>query len=278
MEHHQRCAGGNAKIFAHLLSWFRAPADFDSFVYLSQVLQGIGMQTAVEAWRRLTPWCMGTIYWQLNDCWPVASWSSIDYRFHWKALHYFARRFYAPLLVSVADDGGSLSLWLTNDGAQARRARWDWSFHRLDGRRLAGARGEAELGPCTSRAVATVSADRATGGADPNAVYLRYRARAGAERSGGIHFLVPYKRLDLPRSRISVKAARRTTNPSFTVRSSRLAPFVALDAAGVPGFFSDNYFHLEPGEEREVVFYPERTIAPAELRSRVHVRSLRDSY
>ena len=77
------------------------PKDFESYVYVSQVLQAEGVKVAMEAHRRAMPYCMGSLYWQIDDCWPVASWSSIDYYGRWKALHYTAKNSYAPILISA---------------------------------------------------------------------------------------------------------------------------------------------------------------------------------
>src|SRR5690606_22223379 len=94
---------------------FKYPKDFDSLLYTSQVLQGIAIKYGVEHWRRHRGRCMGAIYWQLNDCWPVASWSSIDYFGRWKALHYFAKRFFAPVLLSAKEEGTEVELHLSNE-------------------------------------------------------------------------------------------------------------------------------------------------------------------
>jgi beta-mannosidase len=117
MEHHQRHPSGNSIIMHYLLDWFRLPTAFDMTLWLSQILQGMAVKHAVEHWRRTMPRGMGTLYWQLNDCWPVASWSSLDYSGRWKALHYMARHFYAPLLVSAVPnlDDGSVSVHVTSD-------------------------------------------------------------------------------------------------------------------------------------------------------------------
>lgn len=93
MEHHQRSGIGNTTIIRYMLEWFRFPKDFDMTLWLSQILQGMAIKYAVEHWRRSMPRGMGTLYWQLNDCWPVASWSSLDCHGRWKALHYMARHF-----------------------------------------------------------------------------------------------------------------------------------------------------------------------------------------
>jgi len=99
MESHQKNAGGNARIAETMFRYFRFPTGFEDFVYLSQIQQGLAIRTAVEYWRSIKPHCMGTLYWQLNDTWPVASWSSLNHGGSWKAMHYMAKRFYQPVYV-----------------------------------------------------------------------------------------------------------------------------------------------------------------------------------
>ncbi len=105
MEKHQRNASANGKIAEYLSQTYLYPSSFDTFVYASQLLQAQAMQYGVEHWRRHRGRCMGTLVWQLNDCWPVTSWASIDYYGRWKALHYYEKRFFAPVLVSCAEEG-----------------------------------------------------------------------------------------------------------------------------------------------------------------------------
>jgi beta-mannosidase len=108
MQSHQRCMAddrndksyGNNLIQHYMQQYYRQPANFEHYLYISQLLQAKGMQTAIEAHRRNMPFCMGTLYWQMNDCWPVASWSSIDYEGRWKAAHYRVRELYEPLLIA----------------------------------------------------------------------------------------------------------------------------------------------------------------------------------
>jgi len=105
MEKHQRNASANGKIAEYLSQTYLYPTSFDAFVYASQLLQAQAMQYGVEHWRRHRGQCMGTLIWQLNDCWPVTSWASIDYFGRWKALHYYEKRFFAPVLVSCEEEG-----------------------------------------------------------------------------------------------------------------------------------------------------------------------------
>lgn len=105
MEKHQRNASANGKLMNYMQQMYLYPTDFDTFIYASQLLQAEAIRYGVEHFRRHRGRCMGTVYWQLNDCWPVASWSSIDYYGRWKALHYFAKRFFAPLMISCEEEG-----------------------------------------------------------------------------------------------------------------------------------------------------------------------------
>lgn len=105
MERHQRSGSANGKILLYLSQTFRYPYTFDDLLYASQLLQAEAIRYGVEHWRRNRGRCMGAIYWQLNDCWPVASWASIDYFGRWKALHYAAKRFFAPVMISAEEEG-----------------------------------------------------------------------------------------------------------------------------------------------------------------------------
>lgn len=125
MEKHQRSENGYAKMMVYMSQYFKYPKDFSLLVYASQLMQGQAMRYAVEHWRRHRGQCMGAIVWQLNDCWPVASWSSIDYFGRWKALHYFEKRFFAPVLVSCCEEG----LLTQNPNPNARPYEVEKSIH-----------------------------------------------------------------------------------------------------------------------------------------------------
>ena len=105
MEKHQRNYGANGKIMNYLQQTYLYPTDFDTLIYASQLLQADAIRYGVEHFRRNRGRCMGAIVWQLNDCWPVISWSSVDYCGRWKALHYAEKRFFAPLMISCQEEG-----------------------------------------------------------------------------------------------------------------------------------------------------------------------------
>lgn len=149
MEKHQRNAGANGKIMNYLQQTYRYPSAFPVVLYASQMLQAEAIKYGVEHFRRNRGRCMGAVYWQLNDCWPVASWSSIDYWGRWKALHYYAKRFFAPVLVSCEEQSWmtagadmnrehfafetSIRLNVTNETLTDRTIAVKWALRNEDG-------------------------------------------------------------------------------------------------------------------------------------------------
>lgn len=119
MQNHQKHPRGNALITEYMVREYNVPQDFKQFIYASQILQANGMRIGLEAHRRNQPYCMGTLYWQLNDCWPVASWSSRDYFGNWKALHYTAQKVFAPISLSQKlDENDIITVWMMTDVAE----------------------------------------------------------------------------------------------------------------------------------------------------------------
>ena len=145
MEQHQKNASGNSMMVGQMLDTFRLPKDFDSLVYLSMALQAEGIRYGVEHWRRHPDRVAGILYWQLNDCWPVASWSSLDYFGRWKALHYAARRFYAPLMLSIEDKPPEQGVYVTNDLLEPWEGTVNWSLETLDGEVLTSGQAPSKL-------------------------------------------------------------------------------------------------------------------------------------
>lgn len=128
METHQCHPEANGKIMNYLAQMLPYPKDLDALVYASQIVQAEAIRYGVEFWRQNRGVCMGSIYWQLNDCWPVVSWSSIDYCGRWKALHYFAKRFYSPVLLSAREEDAQVSLYVTNDSPQTVAGELVWKL------------------------------------------------------------------------------------------------------------------------------------------------------
>ncbi|MCG3178874.1 MAG: Beta-galactosidase [Phycisphaerae bacterium] len=280
MEHHQRSGVGNSVICETLTRHFRLPERLDDFFHVSQLLQASAIQMGIEHWRRIKPVCWGTIYWQINDCWPVASWSSIDSAGRLKALHYFARRFYAPLLISGIETDGRVELWLTSDLAERLAGDWQVEVWSLAGKRRERIAGRFALAPDQSRCIASWPIERFAADLDArDDVMLHLTAKAGGRSAENSLFLAPYKRMALPRARVEAKVAPAGRGAmSVTLRSDATALFAWCDAGEIAGDWSDNCVHLLPGRPRRLRFVPRKPTTAAALANALTVRTLRDTY
>ena len=257
MESHQKNAGGNARIAETMFRYFRFPVDFANFVYLSQVQQGLAIKTAVTHWRSLKPHCMGTLIWQLNDTWPVCSWSSLDHGGGWKLLHHMARAFYAPVFVSAVPVAGGIELRAVNDGAEPVDLTVSAVAVAMDGttRPLAGA--TVTVGPDRAALALTVP-EGALGAAE----MLAYVWASGDMRLGGDLFAPrPFKAYDLMPAKVQHRVSATAEGYEITLSTERLALFVAVEA-DQPGRFSHNALTLFPGDAATLVFTPQ-TPGPA---------------
>ncbi len=279
MEHHQRSASGNGLMIGQMTDSFRMPKDFGSLVHLSMVLQAEGIRYGVEHWRRNMRRVSGTLYWQLNDCWPVASWSSIDYYGRWKALHYAARRFYAPVLLSVEDEGSWMSVHVTSDLTVPWEGTVHWSLETLDGKVLVGGLEEVMAAPQASTQVCMLDfVNRVT---DDNCreVVLVAELRASDERMAlAVATFVPNKHLRLADPELSVTVFQQDDELAFEVTAHSLARFVELALAGVDVVFSDNYFHVPARRTVYVTCSLPSGWTMEQARAALQVRSLYQSF
>jgi beta-mannosidase len=277
---HQRHPRGNALIKKYMERDFRQPKDFASFLYVGQVLQATVITYAAEAHRRAMGRNWGTLYWQLDDCWPVASWSSIDYYGRWKALQYAARRFFAPVLVSPVDDKGTIEIWGISDRRADAPARLTVRVLDFAGHELARRDQDFTLAANASQLLVSFPRKQLLGATDPRTVVLVAEiSEAGKPLSRSLFWFEKTKDLELPKPQISLDA-KPNADGSFavTVRTSALARAVRLDAGAVDGFFDDNYFDLLPGDAPTVTFRPHAPTTLAALKAALRATSIADSY
>jgi beta-mannosidase len=277
---HQKHPRGNQLIREYMLREYPEPKDFDSFLYVSQVLQAEGIKVGAEHLRRIMPHNMGSLYWQLDDDWPVASWSSIDYYGRWKALQYYARRFYNDLLISPHPEGGNVEFYVVSDRTQPTPAELVVTLFDFDGRALSENRKSVEVAPLASRSYLTLTQDELLRGHDPKTVFLDCELRIGSGKlvSSNRLFFRPFKELQLPTPHVTTDAARARGGFTVTLKSDRFARAVYLSAEGADGAFSDNYFDLIPGREVKVEFRARRTVSPEEFRAKLKARTLADAF
>ncbi|MBC7479442.1 MAG: glycoside hydrolase family 2 protein [Pseudorhodobacter sp.] len=257
MESHQKNAGGNARIAEAMFRYFRFPVDFENFVYLSQVQQGLAIKTAVTHWRSLKPYCMGTLIWQLNDTWPVCSWASLDHGGGWKLLHHMSKAFYAPLFVSAVPVTDGIQLRAVNDADAPVDLTVNAVAVAMDGTTRALDRQTVAVGPDAAVMVLRLAADALREGE-----MLAYTWANGDHPLGGDVFAPkPYKTYDLLPPKLTHDVVRTDTGYEITVTAQALALFVAVEA-DQPGRFSINAVTVFPGYPATFTFTPAGDAAP----------------
>ena len=284
---HQKNNEGNSIIHDYLLKDYSEPKDFASFLYVSQVLQAEGIKIGAEHFRRSRPETMGSIFWQLNDCWPVASWSSIDYYGRWKALQYYARRFYAPILVSPHVEDGSLKVYIVSDKTVVTPATLRVRLMDFDGNVLLEESQPVDVAPLASKdyldwplkkladagAANTsrvfVVADLQTGGATDFAMN-------GKQISRNLAYLAPVKEIHLKPAQLKVETTGAQGSYKIRIGSPVLARSVYLTFGDLDVQVSDNYFDIMPGETVEITATSSATLDA--IKAQLKVISLTDAF
>src|ERR1700723_795810 len=183
MQDHQKNHGGNERILSYMLRWYPEPKDFPSFVYLSQVLQAEAIKVGAEHLRRQMPNTMGSLYWQLNDCWPVASWASIDYYGRWKALQYYARRFYDDVLVSPFAHDGKVDVYVVSDKLQLLSGRIHTRLLDFSGKVLTEKTQDVHVPAQSSAVYFALDEKELVANADPKKSFLVFDLAVGGQQA-----------------------------------------------------------------------------------------------
>ncbi|MGB6192302.1 MAG: glycoside hydrolase family 2 protein, partial [Terracidiphilus sp.] len=276
---HQKNNEGNSIIHDYLLRDYPEPKDFASFLYVSQVLQAEGIKVGAEHFRRSRPDTMGSLFWQLNDCWPVASWSSIDSYGRWKALQYYARRFYAPVLVSPHVEAGAVKVYVVSDRTTAQLATLRVRLMTFTGKVLLEETQAVRIDPLASKVYLEWPLARLTqaGATDTSSLFVVADLTAGTEElSRNLIYLAPTKEIHLAAAALNVEAAGANGSYKVRVTSPVLARDVYLSFGNLDAELSDNYFDLLPGETREVTVTS--TASLDALKMQMKVVSLADAF
>jgi beta-mannosidase len=277
MQEHQKNVGGNERIRTYVLREFREPKDFESFLYVSQVMQAEAIKVGAEHLRRQRPRTMGSLYWQLNDCWPVASWSSIDYYGHWKALHYYARRFYDDLLVSPWEENGTLSIYVVSDKVQAQEAELHIRVLDFAGQSILEKKQAITVPELSSKVY--VSLPRAELLKDTDAQHafaVVDLTQGGKVVSRNVVLFDHVRNLALPAASMQVEVAGSSGNYSLKLQSTMLAKHVYASFGDHDVEISDNYFDLLPNEPITLQLKSKASIE--EIRQSLKVRNITDAF
>ncbi|HTY59347.1 MAG TPA: glycoside hydrolase family 2 protein, partial [Bacteroidota bacterium] len=273
MEHHNKQVEGTERLIRFIAAHHRLPADLEEYVAKGQSVQAEALKCAAEHWRRRKYGTAGVLFWQLNDCWPVTSWSVIDSAIRPKAAYYYAKRFYAPLLVSFRKAAAGVEVWVTSDIPLPVRASLDVALLSFDGKAVMTKKSIVRLKSDSSVRIWTIAWEelRRHG---LGAHYLRARCSAEGTPPGEnrIYFAEP-KHMDLPDPRLSWKVKRRGgTSFEIEVRAKGLARGVRLEIEGTDVLFDDNVFDMDGGTARTVRCTAE--ISPRRFRRNLTVRPI----
>lgn len=317
MESHQKNDAANGKMLYYLAENFRYPKDFESLLYMTQVLQAVAIKSGVEHWRRNRGRCMGTLYWQINDNWPVASWSSIDYYGRWKALHYMACRFYEPVagsIVRIADtdtaerNGGehfsAVAAHVQNETALPVGVTVTMTLKTFDFKVITTATQHVVV-PAFGvskaleedyssyvqrqpRILTTPSAKRVEDDThhyyDKKDVFVEV---VFTYEDGRVQIesdtLVPYKHVELPQSSIHAEVVGNANTYTIALQSNVYTPFVEVDFTDADVILSDNIINLTDDKPCVISFTTEDIINgnftdATDVKNRLRIRSLRDTY
>lgn len=283
MESHQKNGTGNEKILYYISEYFKYPKDFDNLLYVSQLIQAEGMRNGIEHWRRNRGRCMGAIYWQLNDIWPVASWSSLDYFGRWKAGHYSAKRFFAPVLASACEEGTTVSLHVTNETLDKVQGTLSWRL--LNNRSEVIQSGEQAVSAesLSAQEVTVLEfADVLDTKTKLRESYLEYTFNVNGESvSAGTVLFVKSKHFQYLAPAISTSVTEAEDRFIVNVESQAFGKFIELSLRDSDALFSDNIFDLSAGTVKTVIVKKDSLSQPLSLASfqeQLTVRSLFDTY
>jgi beta-mannosidase len=278
MQAHQKNKGGNERILTYMLREYRQPKDFASFVYLSQVQQAEIIKIGAEHLRRQKPRVMGSLYWQLNDCWPVASWASIDYYGRWKALHYYARRFYDDLLISPFLHDDKVDVYVVSDKLQSLAGTVHVRLLDFSGKALLDQTKDVQIPAQSSAIYLTFQKADLAAKADPRSSFLVFDLEvAGKKVSRNLIFFDAMHNLELPvMPKIEATLSKTGGDYTITLQSSKLARGVYISFGDLEVESSDNYLDVLPGESVTVTL--KSAAAIDQLKSGLKIVSLTEAY
>ncbi len=277
-KNHQKNPAGYETIGKYMERDYKNPNNFENYIYVSQLLQAEGMKTAIEAHRRAKPYCMGTLYWQLNDCWPVTSWSSVDYYNNWKASHYEVKRAFQNILVSIEEKENKCDIYIVSDLQKSADGMLRMKLFNLKGDLLWSKELLVHVDSNSSKVFYQFEKSilknynlnevvLKSSFTHMEGKYTEYKAS---------HYFVKPKELFLQKAKVSFSLSEADHHQSIVVSSSVFVKDVFISIKGESVNLSDNYFDLLPGEIK-TVYLPE-TVHISGLQKKVRVSSLTDTY
>ncbi len=246
VENHQKCKGGNKKILTYLADNYLYPISFETLVYASQLLQADAIKYGVEHFRRNRPYCMGSLYWQFNDCWPVASWSSVDSNLRYKALHYAAKKFYAPVEMGFFLEGDLLTVNISNETMKDFEGEVRLYVTTSDLKVKEEHINRISVKSLTSKDVLIINVDMSS--MYDTFVYADLYDENGNFITRNTQLLCAAKHYEWKNPNINVDIRDIDGGVEFKVTSDVFAKGVNIDFDGIDLVLSDNFFDLTDGK------------------------------
>lgn len=282
MENHNKCIAplnGNIKILLNVAGEFQLPKELEDIVYISQVFQAETIKCAVEHFRQNRGRCMGSTYWQVNDNYPVASWSSIDVYGRWKALHYFAARFYKPLLLSSIEKGNEAFIYLTNDRLESYSGKVKYQIRHITYGIVEEDEVDVDIEPLSVSKITETSIEKYLKGyGDNRNYYLSYQLVSDDNMvvDSGTMLFTYHKHFNFPEVSIETTIEEQNSCILIKVKSDNYAKSVGIGFKDIDLVLSDNYFDIIPGEERVIIIEEFRSGSKSveEVRKAVDIKTV----
>lgn len=266
MSHQRGGENANSLIESYMINEYYRPKDFKKFLYVNHVLQGDAIKTAMEAHRRDMPYCMGTLFWQINDCWPVASWSSRDYYGRWKAQHYFTKKAYDDILVSPYAKDDKLNIYVVSDRLKNFVGYLEVQVITFDGKIVFGDRQRVHVKANGSHVLADYDIDTILNQYNKNEVFIFAKLTDDNQKVyENTYELLKQKEMNYPKVKfdytldcakvsqpITASMDQTVHNYKMTITAPVFARAVHLMVNDIKSFFSDNYFDLLPGQTKTI--------------------------
>ncbi|WP_395633514.1 glycosyl hydrolase 2 galactose-binding domain-containing protein [Flavobacterium sp.] len=261
IKNHQKHPTGYKTINEYMARDYQVPTNFEDYIYVSQLLQAEGMKTAIEAHRRAKPNCMGTLFWQLNDSWPVTSWSSVDYYGRWKAFQYQAKRSFNPILVAIAENEVNYEVRVINDEPMPHHITLVEEVMDFNGNSIDGYEVEFTIDANSNKVLSATPKENYNDENLNQMVISVTCTTATGKTSRGLYYFVNPKDLQLTKPNIQIS---KIDDLTYEITSDVLAKNVFLSSEEAT-FFSDNYFDILP--KRKVVVKVSKPINSIQVKS-----------
>ncbi len=274
MSHQRGGKNANSRIMWYLESEYKKPASFEETLYLSQLMQGDAIKIAIEAHRRDKPYCMGTLFWQHNDCWPVASWSSRDFYGRWKAQHYFAKKAFENIIVSPIEKNGKLYVFVVSDSLSNVDGKLKITVSDFYGNNIFTHEEQINVSANSSKSYFSKTTDEILKGKSKNEVFVRAEFSYNDNKNlcANNYILLTNKEMNFPKSEIVWRSEKCDDGFNVYLTSKNFVRGAFLSIDGVDNHFNDNYFDILPNETKKI--HVRTKISKEEFDKQLKIRNL----